>query len=508
MVCSVTSLSPGLTYWPGLMVVMPSLPAKGARMIFLSTSACCCATSALRLFRSALSLSSWAWLMASAASCCLSRASTVADKSAAACSECSWAMSESAFISNSTSLALTSSPDLNFTVRTRPAISLVTSTPRTGASVPTEVSCGCHSSVSALAAVTVWAPGLGALAIKPWICLYLPNARTAISSNTQPTMMSIRLVMKLSPAVFDSDFEASIGFGRRQRRLRLHQLAPVPPAAAQRLEQRGRVGVARRLRLHQRDVGLLVGALGVEQRQIADRAELVLRRRQRQRLRGQRFGLGLRLQRAGVGIERAQAVGNVLEGAQQRDAVLRRRRVVGRFGRVAFGRQRAAVEDRLRQSGAKAPDDVAGLEDLRWRQRLRTVAAAERKLRILVGGGHADQCAGLMQLLFAGADVGPLAHQRRRQGHRQFLRQGQRVEFKFRNPRFARQLAGQHRQLVARLCQRFFQRRHGGHRLRQLGALGQQGRARNGAELELLVDQAGLLGQRVQHLVRGLELRA
>src|SRR5471030_1509462 len=426
MVCSVTSLSPGLTNWPGLMVVMPSLPANGARMVFLSTSACCCATWALRLFRSALSLSSWAWLMASAANCCLSRANTVADRSAAACSACSWAMSESAFISNSTSLALTSSPDLNFTVRTRPVTSLVTSTPRTGASVPTEVSCGCHSSVSALAAVTVWGPGLGALAIKALICKNLPNARTAISTNTQPTMMSIRLVMKQSPAVFDSVFEASVGFGRRQRRLRLHQFAPVPPAAAQRLEQRGRVGVARGLRLHQRDVGFLISALGVEQAQIADRAQLVLRGRQRQR--GQRFGFGLRLQRAGVGIERAQAVGDVLEGGQQGDTVLRRRRVVGRFGRVTLGRQRAAVEDGLSQSGAQALDDVAGLEDLRRRQRLRTVAAAQGELRILVGRGHADQRAGLMQLLFAGANVGTLAHQRRRQRHRQFLRQGQRVE--------------------------------------------------------------------------------
>jgi len=200
MVCSVTSLSPGLRYWPGLTAVMPSLPANGARMVFLSTTACCCAASALRLLRSASSLSSWAWLMAWAANCSLSRLSTEADRSAAACSARSWAMSASAFISNSTWPALTSSPDLKCTWRTRPAISEVTSTPRTGTSVPTELNCGCHSDTSALIAVTVCAPGLGELAISFLICKNLPNASTAIRTRTAPIMMNIRLVMYRSPA--------------------------------------------------------------------------------------------------------------------------------------------------------------------------------------------------------------------------------------------------------------------------------------------------------------------
>ena len=39
------------------------------------------------------------------------------------------------------------------------------------------------------------------------------------------------------------------------------QIRPVPPAAAQRLKQRGGVGIAIRLRLHQVEQGLLVGLL-------------------------------------------------------------------------------------------------------------------------------------------------------------------------------------------------------------------------------------------------------
>src|SRR5215831_7460602 len=60
MVCSVTSLSPGFRYCPGLTVVMPSFPANGARMVFLSISACCCATCACLLFKSAASASTCA----------------------------------------------------------------------------------------------------------------------------------------------------------------------------------------------------------------------------------------------------------------------------------------------------------------------------------------------------------------------------------------------------------------------------------------------------------------
>ncbi len=91
---------------------MPSLPANGARMVFFSTSAACCATCAFLLLRSAASLSTCALLITSAASCALSRSYTVAASSAAASSECMCAMSESALSCASTWPALTSSPGL------------------------------------------------------------------------------------------------------------------------------------------------------------------------------------------------------------------------------------------------------------------------------------------------------------------------------------------------------------------------------------------------------------
>ena len=73
MVCRVTTLSPGLRYWPGLTSVMPSVPENGARIVFLSIVACWSATWARLLFRSAASASSCAWLMAWAANCAWSR---------------------------------------------------------------------------------------------------------------------------------------------------------------------------------------------------------------------------------------------------------------------------------------------------------------------------------------------------------------------------------------------------------------------------------------------------
>ena len=42
----------------------------------------------------------------------------------------------------------------------------------------------------------------------------------------------------------------------------------VPPAAAERLEQGGGVGIARGLGLHEADARLLVGLLGAQQRQL------------------------------------------------------------------------------------------------------------------------------------------------------------------------------------------------------------------------------------------------
>ena len=60
------------------------------------------------------------------------------------------------------------------------------------------------------------------------------------------------------------------------RRLRRTRGLAVPPPAAQRLEQRGRVRVARRLRLHERELRERVLALRVEKLDVVHRAELEL----------------------------------------------------------------------------------------------------------------------------------------------------------------------------------------------------------------------------------------
>src|SRR6516164_7761897 len=54
------------------------------------------------------------------------------------------------------------------------------------------------------------------------------------------------------------------------------EILPMPPAAAQRLKERGRVGIAARLSLYQADARLLVGLLGAEQREVARIAGLPL----------------------------------------------------------------------------------------------------------------------------------------------------------------------------------------------------------------------------------------
>ena len=59
----------------------------------------------------------------------------------------------------------------------------------------------------------------------------------------------------------------------------------VPPPAPQGLEERGGVGDTRGLGLDQGDKGLLVLTLGVEQRQVADGAEVILVRRPCSRIR-------------------------------------------------------------------------------------------------------------------------------------------------------------------------------------------------------------------------------
>src|SRR5450631_3057514 len=87
----------------------------------------------------------------------------------------------------------------------------------------------------------------------------------------------------------------------------------VPPATAERLEQRRRVGVTRRLRGDEIEALQLKLLLGDEQREDAGAAELVLALRQLQRLARERGRIRLRLERARIRLQRSQRVGDILK---------------------------------------------------------------------------------------------------------------------------------------------------------------------------------------------------
>ncbi len=92
----------------------------------------------------------------------------------------------------------------------------------------------------------------------------------------------------------------------------LRDIGAMPPAAAQRLKQCRRVGVAIGLGLHEADARLLPGPLRVQQREIVDGAELILPPCQIQARERRAFGGGLRDQRIGIRLQRPQRVGDVL----------------------------------------------------------------------------------------------------------------------------------------------------------------------------------------------------
>src|ERR1700722_20795456 len=80
----------------------------------------------------------------------------------------------------------------------------------------------------------------------------------------------------------------------------LGEFVAMPPAAAQRLKQRGGVGVSVRLRQHQGRARLLIGLLGVQQGEIARIAVLELPLRQIERDFGGVSGVRSRLQSFGI----------------------------------------------------------------------------------------------------------------------------------------------------------------------------------------------------------------
>src|SRR5215472_7342340 len=167
-------------------------------------------------------------------------------------------------------------------------------------------------------------------------------------------MMIIRLTIVLLLEFF------SVGTGRGRR----CRLLPVPPAAAERLEQSRGVRVARGLRLHQRRLREVVLALRVQQSEVARAAELELLARHLEAFARGRFGLGLRLERPRVVLEREQDVGDVLEGGENGPLILRESLVVGRFGPALLRPELSGVEDRLEEVRPNVPDQCAWLEEI------------------------------------------------------------------------------------------------------------------------------------------------
>ncbi len=124
---------------------MPRRPANGARIVFFSKVACIWDSCAFFERRSASSLSMVAWLTACTVNCSRSRFSVVCANSSATFSASTWARSASEFSSTSTAPGATSAPDAKFRRRTSPAISVLTSTPRTARSDPTASIVSCQS---------------------------------------------------------------------------------------------------------------------------------------------------------------------------------------------------------------------------------------------------------------------------------------------------------------------------------------------------------------------------
>src|SRR6185312_6124544 len=233
----------------------------------------------------------------------------------------------------------------------------------------------------------------------------------------------------------------------------------MPPAAAECLEQRGRVGVATRLRLHQRDARLLVALLRTQQGQVACIAILVLALRQIQGELGGLRGRGRGLQALGVVLQGRQRIGHVLERGQHGGAIFLGRLHVGRLGGALLMQQAAAMENRRGDIGADAPEARTGLEHLAYRHRGTAGICAEGDIRQPIRDGHADIGAGRVHVRLGLAHVRTLRHQSGWQAQRQVLRQVQTGQVESLLGCLARQAPGQHGQQVVLLIQLGQQRR-------------------------------------------------
>src|SRR6267378_145271 len=321
--------------------------------------------------------------------------------------------------------------------------------------------------------------------------------------NNTPTatnMMIMRLVMNATPY----DFSLSVCGFRGKDALPL----ALPPAAAQRLEERRGVRVARSLRLNETDPCLFVLALRIEERELARRAELELLDRHVEAFARGGLGLGLRLERDRVELQGKQHVGDVLERAEHGLLILREGLVVGGFGAALPRLELPRVKNRLKEARADVPDLRARIEEVSGGGRGRTVASAQGQLRKHERLRDADARVGLMQNGFCRADVRPLAHEVRGQADGKVLRQLEGRKIELGEPRLVRKFSDEHRKLIAGLRERLLERRQVRACLRKLRELREHVPARECAELELLLDQPGLALLRIDDIARCADLLA
>src|SRR5690348_1300837 len=176
------------------------------------------------------------------------------------------------------------------------------------------------------------------------------------------------------------------------------QIRTVPPAAAQRLEQRSRVGVAFGLSLHQRDARLLVVRFRGEQRKIAGVTVARLLLREVERGPGGVFRGSGGVERIGILLQGRERVGDVLEGSQHRALVLLRGFRVRGLGRAFLVLQGSALENRRGEVGSQPPETRAGLEQPADRERGAARVGAQCDVGKAIGNGHAYLRAGGMQV--------------------------------------------------------------------------------------------------------------
>src|SRR5579872_2978213 len=155
----------------------------------------------------------------------------------------------------------------------------------------------------------------------------------------------------------------------------------VPPTPAEGLKQARRVGVAVGARLDDSDLRLPVALFGVQQRYLADRAQLILLFGKIESDGGGLIGLHGRLQRGGICLQRAQSVRDVLAGRDDGEAILRRCLVQGGIRCTLSMQQRSAVKQNLGQRGPGLPETGVGTEETVQLEGRRSYVGGKGELR-------------------------------------------------------------------------------------------------------------------------------